>query len=98
MSLLLRVSISSMDVISCPGIIPQARRASCTLGLSYQNNFIGKGIKLAWLLQALKQNPGLAPKELKLNANYITPFGQTALKEALDMVYEMSTKEIVIVF
>ena len=49
-------------------------------------------------VQALKQNPSLAPKELKLNANYIGSFGQTALKEALDMVYEMSAKEIVIIF
>ena len=39
--------------------------------------------------QALKANPEGAAKELKLNANYITKFGQVALGEAVDMVYEM---------
>lgn len=39
--------------------------------------------------QALKANPECAVKELKLNANYITRFGQVALSEAVDMVYEM---------
>ena len=29
-----------------------------------------------WLPQALKANPEGAPKELKINANYITKFGQ----------------------
>ena len=28
-------------------------------------------------------------KDLRLNANYITRFGQVALSEAVDMVYEM---------
>ena len=51
------------------------------------------------LVQALKANPGLAPKEIKINANYITKFGQVALMEALDMVYEMGDqREIVITF
>lgn len=39
--------------------------------------------------QALKANPESACKELKLNNNYITRFGQVALTEAVDMVYEM---------
>jgi hypothetical protein len=29
-------------------------------------------------------------RELRLNANYITRFGQVALGEAVDLVYEMS--------
>jgi hypothetical protein len=41
------------------------------------------------VLQALKANPECAVRELKLNANYITRFGQVALTEAVDMVYEM---------
>ena len=40
-------------------------------------------------MQALKANPALAPKEVKISSNYITKFGQVALMEALDMVYEM---------
>lgn len=49
--------------------------------------------------QALKANPTGAPKELKINSNYVTKFGQVALTEALDMVYEMGGKrEIVITF
>ncbi len=48
---------------------------------------------------ALKANPEGAPKELKVNANYITRFGQVALTEALEMVYEMSGgREIVITY
>jgi hypothetical protein len=39
--------------------------------------------------QALKANAEGAVKELRLNANYITRFGQVALNEAVDMVYEM---------
>lgn len=39
--------------------------------------------------QALKANPESAVKELKLNNNYITRFGQVALTEAVDLVYEM---------
>ncbi len=39
--------------------------------------------------QALKANAEGAVKELRLNANYITRFGQVALSEAVDMVYEM---------
>ena len=51
-------------------------------------------------MQALKANPALAPKEVKISSNYITKFGQVALMEALDMVYEMSgdKREIVIHF
>jgi len=49
--------------------------------------------------QALKANPGRAPRELKVNANYIGRFGQVALTEALDMVYEMAGgREIVITY
>lgn len=52
------------------------------------------------IVQALKANPALAPKEVKISSNYITKFGQVALMEALDMVYEMSgdNREIVIHF
>jgi NLR family CARD domain-containing protein 3 len=38
----------------------------------------------------LKANPERAPQELRVNANYIGRFGQVALSEATDMVYEMS--------
>lgn len=37
----------------------------------------------------MKANPESAVKELKLNNNYITRFGQVALTEAVDLVYEM---------
>jgi len=40
-------------------------------------------------LQALKVNPEAAPTDVRLNSNYITKFGQVALIEAVDMVYEM---------
>lgn len=40
--------------------------------------------------KALKANAEGAVKELRLNANYITRFGQVALSEAVDMVYEMA--------
>jgi NLR family CARD domain-containing protein 3 len=50
------------------------------------------------LAQALKANAELAPREFKINANYLTTFGQVALKEALDMVYDMARKEITITF
>lgn len=46
--------------------------------------------KLIIVLQALKNNPNNAPINLKVNSNYITNFGQTALVEALDTVYELS--------
>lgn len=36
-------------------------------------------------------------KELRLNANYITRFGQVALTEAVDMVYEMGAGKILTV-
>jgi hypothetical protein len=41
-------------------------------------------------LQGLKANAEAAPVDLKLNSNYITRFGQVALREAVDLVYEMS--------
>ena len=47
-----------------------------------------------YLLKALKANPTVAVKELKLNANYITRFGQVALSEAVDMVYEMGGQRV----
>ena len=50
------------------------------------------------LAQALKANPEGAPRELKVNANYITRFGQVALTEALDQVYDMGKREIVITY
>ena len=53
----------------------------------------------SYFVQALKANPDFAPKELKVNANYIGRFGQVALTEALDMVYEMGGgREIVITY
>lgn len=50
------------------------------------------------LAQALKANPDGAPKELKVNANYITRFGQVALTEALDHVYDIARREMVITY
>ena len=48
-------------------------------------------LSIVWVVtQALKANPERAPKELKANANYISRFGQTALNDALDMVYDVS--------
>ena len=50
-------------------------------------------------MQALKNNPENAPINLKVNSNYITNFGQTALVEALDIVYELSgNREINVTF
>ncbi len=43
-------------------------------------------------LQALKANAEAAPKDLRLNQNYITRFGQVALSEAVDVVYELGKK------
>lgn len=40
--------------------------------------------------QALKANAEGAVRELRLNANYITRFGQVALGEAVDLVYELA--------
>jgi len=40
-------------------------------------------------LQALKVNPEAAPKDVRLDSNNITKFGQVALIEAVDIVYEM---------
>lgn len=48
--------------------------------------------------QALKANPAGAPQELKLNANYLKRFGQIALEEAIDMVFDMSKKQITITY
>lgn len=42
------------------------------------------------LAQALKANAEAAPRELRLNANYVTRFGQVALGEAVDVVFELS--------
>ncbi len=64
----------------------------CPLFLQYTD-------ALLLLHQALKANPSLAPKNVKIGSNYITNFGQVALEEALDMVYEMGgQREIVIHF
>ena len=50
-------------------------------------------------VQALKANPECAPRELKVNANYIGRFGQVALTEALDMVYDLAQgREITITY
>ncbi len=50
------------------------------------------------LALALKANPGGAPRELKVNANYITRFGQVALTEAIDHVYDCGKREMTITF
>jgi len=64
----------------------------CPLFLQYTD-------ALLLLHQALKANPSLAPKNVNMGSNYITNFGQVALEEALDMVYEMGgQREIVIHF
>nr|CAB3470148.1 unnamed protein product [Digitaria exilis] len=50
------------------------------------------------LAQALKANEDLAVTSLNLANNFFTKFGQVALSEARDHVYEMSEKEIDIYF
>lgn len=50
------------------------------------------------IAQALKANPAGAPKELKVNSNYITNFGQVALTEALDHVSDIGAKSMTIVY
>ncbi len=40
--------------------------------------------------QGLKANVEAAPTDLKLNSNYITRFGQVALSEAVDMIFELT--------
>ncbi|OEL31478.1 Protein NLRC3 [Dichanthelium oligosanthes] len=50
------------------------------------------------LAQALKANEDLAVTSLNLSNNFFTKFGQVALSEARDHVYEMSDKEIDIYF
>ena len=47
--------------------------------------------------QALKANPEYAPRELKMNSNYLTRMGQAVLTEALDMVYEMGGKREIVI-
>lgn len=50
-------------------------------------------------MQALKANPQCSPREMKVNANYISTFGQTALVDAVDMVYDVSGgRELTLVF
>ena len=49
-----------------------------------------------WHEQALKNNPDHAPRNLKFAQNQITNFARVALTEALDMVYEIGGREIVI--
>ncbi|PKA47868.1 RAN GTPase-activating protein 1 [Apostasia shenzhenica] len=50
------------------------------------------------LAQALKANEDLAVTSLNLASNFLTKYGQVALSEAKDHVYEMSDKEISIYF
>ncbi|PKU63125.1 RAN GTPase-activating protein 1 [Dendrobium catenatum] len=50
------------------------------------------------LAQALKANEDLAVTSLNLASNFLTKYGQVALTEARDHVYEMSEKEISIYF
>lgn len=51
------------------------------------------------LAQALKANPTGAPRNLKVNANYLGRFGQVALTEAMDMVAELGGgRDITITF
>lgn len=51
------------------------------------------------IAQALKANPTGAPRNLKVNANYLGRFGQVALTEAMDMVAELGGgRDITITF
>jgi Ran GTPase-activating protein (RanGAP) involved in mRNA processing and transport len=50
------------------------------------------------LAQSLKHNPESAPKDLNITSNLLTRLGQVALTEALDQVYDMSKREMVIDF
>ncbi|PKI47236.1 hypothetical protein CRG98_032373, partial [Punica granatum] len=50
------------------------------------------------IAQALKTNEDVAVSALNLASNLFTKFGQSALTDARDHVYEMSEKEISIFF
>lgn len=45
--------------------------------------------------QALKANVASAPRELRVNSNYITNMGQVALTEAIDMVQELGRGKLI---
>lgn len=50
------------------------------------------------IAQALKTNEDVAVTSLNLSSNFLTKFGQSALTDARDHVYEMSEKEVNIIF
>ncbi|KAH9709148.1 RNI-like superfamily protein [Citrus sinensis] len=50
------------------------------------------------IAQALKANEDVAVTSLNLANNFLTKFGQSALTDAKDLVYEMSEKEVNIFF
>ena len=50
------------------------------------------------LAQSLKHNPDSAPRDLNITSNMLTRMGQVALTEALDQVFDMAKREMVINF
>lgn len=50
------------------------------------------------IAQALKANEDVAVTSLNLSNNFLTKFGQSALTDAKDLVYEMNEKEVNIFF
>ena len=50
------------------------------------------------LAQSLKHNPDSAPRDLNITSNMLTRMGQVALTEALDQVFDMALREMVINF
>lgn len=50
------------------------------------------------LAQSLKHNPDSAPRDLNITSNMLTRMGQVALTEALDQVFDMTKREMVINF
>jgi hypothetical protein len=49
-------------------------------------------------LQALKNNPENMPTSVGLTMNYISNAGRTALKEALEDIFELYEKEMEVKF
>lgn len=50
------------------------------------------------IAQALKSNEDVAVTSLNIGSNFLTKFGQSALSDARDHVFEMTEKEIAIFF